>query len=67
MMKNQLECRVVLLHGPITSELGMYDPLNMRYEHLGHHPKRDIPRVVLDLKTSIERAGHLVSFCERRA
>ncbi len=73
-MAKQLECRIVIIHKrPRADEIGagrkfdmgMYDPLNHRYEHLGTHPVANIDRIVGDLKVSILRAGHLLTFCER--
>lgn len=73
-MTKQLECRIVIIHRKPRAdeigtnrkfELGMYDPANKRYEHLGIHPVSKIDKVVGDLKVSIERAGHLLTFCER--
>mgnify|MGYP001608245466 CR=1 FL=1 len=78
-MKKQLECRIVIIHHrpskllylsdqPHRSvELGMYDPRNMRYEFLGRHGPDELDRAVRDLKASIERAGHRLTFCERSA
>ncbi len=45
----------------------MVDPLNMRYEPLGEHgpDKREIDKVIENLKTSIIRAGHLLTFSEK--
>lgn len=66
-LSKQLECRIVLTFLPSGKvKLGMYDPLNMRYEALGVHgpARRDVDRIVNDLKTSIERAGHKLTFCE---
>lgn len=65
----KLECRIVIgyrLDKKI--ELGMYDPLNDRYEALGTHgpSQYEIDRVVNDLKKSIITAGHKLTFCERR-
>lgn len=66
----QLECRIVVTYGRPPDqrvEVGMYDPLSGRYEPLGRHgpDRREVERVVGDLKTSIERAGHRLTFCER--
>ena len=65
MATKQLECRVIITHNHSTFELGMFDPHGMRYEPLGNHPKRDIDRIVRDLKVRMEREGHLVSFSEQ--
>lgn len=68
MADKQLECRIVIGHRPDKKiELGMYDPLNHRYEALGTHgpSQREIDRVVNDLKRSILKAGHQLTFCER--
>lgn len=67
-MPSQLECRISIIHlknGKI--RLGMVDPLNMRYEPLGEHgpDKREIDKVIENLKTSIIRAGHLLTFSEK--
>ncbi len=63
--RKQLECRIVITHVPVLQfELGMYDPLNMRYERLGTHPTKNIDRIVGDLKTRIERERHLLTFSE---
>src|SRR3954470_19503216 len=46
----QLECRIIITHvDERCFTLGMYDPLNTRYEPLGKHPTRDIERIVGDL------------------
>lgn len=62
--QRQLECRVVITNEGGNFSLGMYDPLNTRYEKLGTHPVRDKDKIVRDLKNKIEREGHLVSFSE---
>jgi hypothetical protein len=63
----QLECRIVIIHHRETRsvEIGMYDPLNSRYECLGRHRPDEVNRVVTGLKRSIEGAGHRLTFCER--
>lgn len=45
----------------------MYDPLNGRYEPLGTHGPsvQEVDKIVEGLKSAIERAGHLLTFCER--
>lgn len=68
MASKQLECRIVLIfRRDQRVDVGMYDPLNMRYEALGTHgpSRREVDRVVEDLKTAIQRAGHKLTFCER--
>ena len=65
-MSKQLECRIVIENiSNNLFKLGMYDPLNGRYAELGTHPVRDKDKIVRDLAQSIERAGHLLTFCER--
>lgn len=67
MKKKQLECRIVIIHRRDQRiELGMYDPVSSRYEHLGIHgpSKQVIDNAVLGLKTRIEREGHLLTFAE---
>lgn len=67
-MTKQLECRIVIgYRSDKRIELGMYDPLNDRYEALGTHGpgQREIDRIVNDLKRSITQAGHRLTFCER--
>lgn len=67
-MPKQLECRIILtFRRDRKTGVGMYDPLSGRYEHLGEHGPdvRVVDKVVRDLKTSIIRAGHLLTFCER--
>lgn len=69
-MTEQLECRIVIEYrqdGRIN--LGMYDPLSLRYEPLGTHGpgQATIDRAVDGLKRSITDAGHLLTFCERSA
>lgn len=72
-MPKQLECRIVITRGRADQkvEVGMYDPINCRYEPLGAHGgpfgggEREVDKVIRNLKTSIERAGHRVTFCER--
>ena len=66
-MSKQLECRIVIHHLPDRRiRLGMFDPLNMRYEELGVHgpDQHDTDRAVHGLKQSIERTGHRLTFCE---
>lgn len=63
----QLECRVVITHVPVLQfQLGMFGPQSMRYEPLGTHPRRDIDRIVRDLKVRIEKENHIVTFSEMR-
>lgn len=67
-MAQQLECRIVLTFkrdGRVA--VAMCDPKNGRVEPLGVHGPdvREVDRVVADLKASIIRAGHLLTFCER--
>lgn len=63
--RKQLECRVVITHEPLGMfSLGMYDPLNTKYAPLGRHPKKDIAKIVRDLKHRMERERHLVTFSE---
>ena len=68
-MKNkQLECRIVITYRRDHKiDLGMYDPLNDRYEPLGSHgpSQSEVDRVVRDLAASIQRAGHRLTYCER--
>lgn len=64
----QLECRIVLTFlkcGRV--KLAMCDPKNWRVEDLGVHgpSRKEVDKVIGDLKRSIERAGHLLTFCER--
>lgn len=66
--KKQLECRIVITHradGRI--DLGMYAPLSGKYEPLGTHGpgRRAVDKAVGDLKDSITRAGHRLTWCER--
>ncbi len=70
MATRQLECRIVITHQPDKRvDVGMYDPITGRYEPLGRHgpSQREKDRVIRELKASIERAGHLLTFCERTA
>ena len=62
----QMECRIVITHARAGGvfEMGMYDPKTARYEPLGSHPVEKISHIVGDLKCSIERRGHLVTFSE---
>ena len=64
-----LECRIVVTKGrpDRKTEIGMYDAMGGRYEPLGVHgpSQREVDKVVRDLKASIERAGHRLTFCER--
>ncbi len=65
MAQAQLECRVVITHiGAQRFDLGMFDPVSMRYEPLGNHPTSDIERIVGDLRVRMERERHRVSFSE---
>ena len=65
----QLECRIVTTYRLFDrkTEVGMYDPISGRYEPLGSHgpSQREVDKVVHDLKASIERAGHRLTFCNR--
>ena len=65
----KLECRIVITHRHLDpkTEVGMYDPNSGRYEPLGAHgpSRREVDKVVGNLKIAIERAGNLVTFCER--
>lgn len=68
MVNKQLECRIVIGYRQDRKiELGMWDPLNDRYEALGVHgpSQREVDKVVNDLKRSIITAGHRLTFCER--
>ena len=65
-MTKQLECRIVIRYHGSTFSMGMWDPLNDRYEPLASHPYRDIDRIVRDLKRSMEAARHRVTFSEMR-
>jgi hypothetical protein len=66
MKAKRLECRIVITHrADRRVDVGMYDPISGRYEALGTHGLREIDRVIRDLKSSIERAGHLLTFSER--
>ncbi len=49
------------------TDVAMCDPKTGRVELLGTHgpSAREVDRVVEDLKSSITRAGHLLTFCER--
>lgn len=62
--QRQLECRIVITHRGHTFDLGMYDPVSMRYEALGSHSVKDISRIVGDLRVRMERERHIVSFSE---
>lgn len=67
-MAKQLECRIILtFRRDRRVDLGMYDPLNHRYEALGTHGPsvKEVDKAVEGLKTSIIRAGHRLTFCER--
>lgn len=59
-----MECRIVLTHIGLSTEVGMYDPLSERYAPLGTH-REHLDTVVKDLKKRIEQAGNTVTFCER--
>lgn len=69
-MAKQLECRVIITRRADQKiDLGMFDPLNVRYEPLGVHGpgERVIDKAVANLRDSIVRAGHSVSFSDVRA
>ncbi len=64
----QLECRIVLtFRRDGRTDVAMCDPKSGKVEKLGTHgpSAREVDRIVEDLKRSIERAGHLLTFCER--
>lgn len=62
----QLEVRIVIIHrSDKRIDIGMYDPVSNRYEPLGTHKQVDIDDVIYKLKCSIERAGHMITWCER--
>ena len=60
----QLECRIVLTYWSREFEMGMFDPVSMRYESLGKHPMSKADKIVRDLKVRIEREKHRVTFSE---
>lgn len=60
----QLECRIVLTYWPTQFDMGMYDPVSMKYEPLGRHPLSMIDGIVGDLRTRMEKERHLVTFSE---
>ena len=63
-----LECRIVLTYRRDRKvEVAMCDPKTGRMEKLGAHGQatREVDKIVRDLKQSIERAGHRLTFCER--
>lgn len=69
-MAKKLECRIVLrYHNDGRVVMGMYDPLNSKYEPLGTHgpSQREVDKAVAGLRTSIERAGHRLTFSEASA
>ena len=64
----QLECRIVLtFRRDGKTDVAMCDPVRGKVEPLGTHGPnvREVDKIVNDLKCSIERAGHLLTFCER--
>jgi len=64
-MTKQLECRVVITNRQDGRfDLGMYNPLNCRYEPLGTHPNLDRDKIIRGLKERIERERHLLTFSE---
>lgn len=68
-MAKQLECRIVLTYQRDKRvAVAMCDPKTGRMEPLGVHgpDQRVIDKVVEDLKRSIIRAGHHLTFCERK-
>lgn len=63
----QLECRIIVTHGhraDLKTEVGMYCPVTRRYEHLGAHgpARREIDKVIADLRDRIEQERHLVTW-----
>lgn len=65
-MKFKPECRIVIIHLSIFEfKIAMVDPKRDHYEYLGIHPRKDIDKIVKDLKIANERAGNLVSVSER--
>jgi hypothetical protein len=60
-----MECRIVLTSEGSKTEMGMFDPVSGRYVPLGKHSPAVLDKVVRDLKTRMEKEGHLVSFCTR--
>lgn len=60
----QLECRIVLTYWGRTFEMGMFDPISMRYEPLGRHSTDRADKIVGDLRTRMEREGHRVTYSE---
>lgn len=66
--KKQLECRIVIKRlEDRRIKLGMYCPYTYRYEFLGYHgpSNKDIDKAILNLKRTIEDAGHRVTFSDR--
>ena len=60
----RMECRIIITHWGRTFELGMFDPVGMKYEALGRHDTGKIDRVVSDLRVRMERERHVVTFSE---
>ncbi len=61
---DMMECRIVLRHIGLSTEVGMFDPITERYVPLGAH-REHLNTVVRDLKQRMEQAGHRVSFSEQ--
>lgn len=64
-MSEQLECRITIINKTGCFSLGMFDPVSGRHEDLGTHPNNQRDKIIGDLKASILRVGHKLTFCER--
>lgn len=64
--QKQLECRIVLTYwtGLGQFDMGMYDPISMRYEPLGRHPLAKADKIVGDLRNRMEQERHRVTYSE---
>ncbi len=60
----QLECRIVITYWVDRFDLGMYDPVGMKYEPLGRHSMAQADKIIGDLRTRMERERHRVTYSE---
>jgi hypothetical protein len=65
--RKQLECRIVLTYRADRKvDVGMFDPVSMRYEPLGTHgpSQHEVDKMVRGLAERITREGHRLTFSE---
>ncbi len=71
-MPKQLEARIVITRGrriDCQAEIGVFDVLNNKFVKIGITAgprEEEITRVVKKIRDDLERAGNVVTYCDRR-